>query len=596
MDVLAAKAAGLAADGHRVFPVNSGAKEPLHKGWQEEATTDVERVAALWRGRVPEANIGIRTGGDVLVIDVDIKKGAPGIANWERLMAEHGGQLLTRTVRTPSGGLHHYFAKPPELVIPNSAGRLGPGIDVRGDGGFVLAPGSIFNGEPYELLHPGPTLPAPEWLLTLLVASPNGHTGARYQVPAAPVLEGQRNDALFRLAASMRARGSEGAVIAAAIAAMNETQCVPPLSSDELEQITASAMAYPKGEQAGVIRRGAGTQRTLTRHALEGEPEHVSWLWHGWLPRGKLCVQDGDPGKGKSTILLDLAARITTGSAMPDGTPGLVGGGAVLVLMAEDGRGDTIIPRLIAAGADRSRVQALEPSEVQIPRDVDLLEEAIRDTKAVTVMFDPLNYYLGDDSVSTNSDKQVRVAMTPLVEMAQRTGTVIVGNRHLNKGGAGPAIYRGMGSIGIGGLARSVWCVADEPGEGDGYIFASVKHNLTKRPESLRYSITEVHLPTGSVSRIEWGDSSALTADDILGEDPAEAGALVSATRGLEALLSPLGDEGMALDDVKGWAKSEGHSQRTMERAKGALGVLSLKHGFEGWRWVLPPKGARVTR
>ncbi len=339
----------------------------------------------------------------------------------------------------------------------------------------------------------------------------------------------------------------------------------------------------------------SATQRRLTLHGLDGEAERIDWLWRGWLPRGKLCVQDGDPGKGKSTILLDLAARITTGKAMPDGTPGLEGGGTVLLLMAEDGRADTIIPRLIAAGADRSRIKALEPSEVQIPRDVDLLAEAIRDTRAVIVMFDPLNFYLGDDSVSTNSDKQVRVAMTPLVEMAQQTGTVIVGNRHLNKNGTGPAIYRGMGSIGIGGLARSVWCVADEPGNSDGYIMAPVKYNLVKRPASLRYAIGEVVLPTGSVSRIEWGASSALTADDILGEDPAQAGVLVTAIRSLEALLEPLGADGMAAHDVEGWAKSEGIAKRTLARAKAALGVLSLKQGFECWTWVLPPKGARVT-
>lgn len=332
----------------------------------------------------------------------------------------------------------------------------------------------------------------------------------------------------------------------------------------------------------------------LTVTSTEGDPERIEWLWRGWIPRGKLCVQDGDPGKGKSTILLDLAARVSTGRAMPDGTPGLQGGGATLLLMAEDGTKDTILPRLIAAKADRSRVHALEASEVEIPRDVALLEEAIRDHRAAVVMFDPLNFYLGDASVSTNNDKQVRVAMTPLVEMAQRTGVVLIGNRHLNKNGTGPAIYRGMGSIGIGGLARSVWCVADEPGDSDGYIMASVKANLTRAPESLRYSIEQVELPTGATSVIEWHGSSSLSGDDILGENAADAGALVSATRALEELLGPVGAEGMAQDDVMGWAKSEGISAATLRRAKAALGVLSVKQGFECWTWVLPPKGARL--
>lgn len=337
-------------------------------------------------------------------------------------------------------------------------------------------------------------------------------------------------------------------------------------------------------------------RRRLTVNSLTGAAERVDWLWHGWLPRGKLCVQDGDPGKGKSTILLDLTARITTGAPMPDGSPGLRGGGDVLLLMAEDGREDTIIPRLIAAGADRRRVHALEPSEVQIPRDVQLLEDALHDTGAVAVLFDPLNYYLGDATVSTNSDKHVRVAMTPLVEMAQRTGTLVVGNRHLNKGTGGPAIYRGMGSIGIGGLARSVWCVADEPGEGGGYVMASVKMNLCKRHPSLRYSLGEAVLPTGSVSVIEWRGVSGLTADDVLGEDPAQAGALMSAARALQGLLEPLGADGMAVDDLKGWAKAEGISWRTMQRAHDLLGVLSVKQGFTCWTWVLPPPGARTPK
>lgn len=594
--MIAAQAAGLAADGYHVFPVTPGAKTPLHAGWQSEATTDVEKVAALWGGHVPEPNIGIRTGGEFFVIDLDVKNGVPGVTNWETLMSDHGGVMLTRTVRTPSGGLHLYFAKPSQLIVPNSAGKIAPGIDVRGDGGFVLGPGSVIGGEAYQLLHPGPTLPAPEWLPTQLVASSNGDA-PKFETADTPIIEGGRSHYLVTYAGRQRAIGHTVDEVRALVLVENVRACRPPLSDGEIDAtIMESVIKWEKGETPGVIRHGGRKQRTLTRHALEGEPERVTWLWKGWLPRGKLCVQDGDPGKGKSTILLDITARITAGSAMPDGSPGLEGGGSVLILMAEDGRRDTIIPRLIAAGADRSRVIALEPSEVQIPRDVPLLEEAIRDIEAVAVMFDPLNYYLGDDSVSTNSDKQVRVAMTPLVEMAERTGTIIIGNRHLNKGGTGPAIYRGMGSIGIGGLARSVWCVADEPGGSGAYIFACVKPNLTRRPESLRYFIGSVELPTGSVSHIEWGDASSLTANDILGEDPAEAGALVSAIRALEELLDPLGSEGMAVDDLKGWAKSEGVSWRTLQRAHDSLGVLSVKQGFTCWTWVLPPKGARVTR
>jgi DNA repair protein RadA/Sms len=460
----------------------------------------------------------------------------------------------------------------------------------------VLGPGSVIGGEAYELLHPGPTLPAPEWLPPPLVGSSNGET-PKFETADTPIIEGGRSHYLVRYAGRQRGTGHTVDEVRALVLLENERTCRPPLDIGEIDDtILKSVARWEKGEAPGVIRHGGkSAPRKLTRRAFEGDPERVTWLWKSWLPRGKLCVQDGDPDKGKSTILLDLAARITTGRAMPDGSPGLEGGGFVLVLMGEDGHQDTTYPRLIAAGADISRIEALEPAEVLIPRDVPLLEEAIRDTKAVAVFFDPLSTYLGDEHVNTHNDKHVRQALNPLTAMAELTGCAIVGNRHLNKGGTGPAIYRGMGSIGIGGLARSVWCVADAPGDGGGYICASVKHNLTRVPSSLRYTIGEVQLPTGSVSRIEWGTTSALTADDILGEDPAEAGALVSAIRALEELLEPLGSEGMAAHDVEGWAKSEGLSKRTLARAKSALGVLSVKQGFECWTWVLPPIGARVS-
>ena len=116
-------------------------------------------------------------------------------------------------------------------------------------------------------------------------------------------------------------------------------------------------------------------------------PSPVKWLWPGRIPLGKITVLDGDPGLGKSTLTLDLAALVTTGRPMPDGTPGIEG--TVILLSAEDDPSDTIRPRLEAAGADLSRVQLLSAIETregerlpELPLDLPILKAAISDCVA----------------------------------------------------------------------------------------------------------------------------------------------------------------------------------------------------------------------
>ena len=189
-------------------------------------------------------------------------------------------------------------------------------------------------------------------------------------------------------------------------------------------------------------------------------PEHVSWLWPGRLPLGKVSLLDGDPGLGKSTVTLDIAARVSQGWAMPDGT-GEGEPAGVVIVSAEDGLADTIVPRLVAAGADLSRIVALDkvPDDegghpFVIPDDMPFLERAIADAGARLVIIDPLMAFL---SGSTNShrDQDVRRALARVHDIAERAGAVLWVVRHLNKTTGGPAVYRGGGSIGIIGAARS---------------------------------------------------------------------------------------------------------------------------------------------
>lgn len=156
-----------------VFPVTPGGKIP-HGGTRgcKDATTDKEHVRRLWT-MFPGSNIGLATGDGLVVIDLDVKNGQDGLATWEMLCDELGFEpWKTLQAITPSGGRHLYFAIDGH-EIRNSAGKLGPGIDVRGQGGYVLAPGSTVDGQPYRWIDPAaPIAPLPEALAALLVPDP----------------------------------------------------------------------------------------------------------------------------------------------------------------------------------------------------------------------------------------------------------------------------------------------------------------------------------------------------------------------------------------------------------------------------------------
>lgn len=199
-------------------------------------------------------------------------------------------------------------------------------------------------------------------------------------------------------------------------------------------------------------------RRPVVSRLSELDPEPTEWLWHLRIPKGELTVVDGDPSVNKSSVLLDLVARVSTGREMPDGTPGTFGG--VLLLSSEDSIEKTVILRLVAAGADLSRV-AVPSRSLLLPRDLRLLEEAVASVQAKLVVIDPMMAFLACDA---NGDQKVRQALTPLKGFAERSGVAVVLVRHLTKRGGRQALYRGGGSIGIIAATRSALLVAKEPG------------------------------------------------------------------------------------------------------------------------------------
>lgn len=259
--------------GLRVFPLHSNedgrcscgradcqspAKHPRTRNGVKDATADVEQIAKWWTWW-PGANIGIATGGGVCVLDVDNdeergESGSASLADWEE---EQGCLPPTWLSLTGGGGLHYLFKTPDGVEVRNRAHVL-PGVDVRGEGGYIVAPPSVhISGNTYEWEasnspEDGAELAeVPEALLRLMLGRTSG--GAAFALPEA-VAEGGRNDTLFRLASSLRAKGVSEAGILAAVKAENGVRCSPPLSERECEQICTSAFRY----EPGVSGAGAG--------------------------------------------------------------------------------------------------------------------------------------------------------------------------------------------------------------------------------------------------------------------------------------------------------------------------------------------------
>jgi hypothetical protein len=336
------------------------------------------------------------------------------------------------------------------------------------------------------------------------------------------------------------------------------------------------------------------------------KPEKVRWLWRGHIPQGKSTDFSGDPGQGKSTVAVDLAARVTTGASWPDGAPGCEPGDVIL-MSAEDGLADTILPRLLAAGADAKRVHALEtvmggdgkPVPPMLPEALPQIEKAITDRGAKLLVMDVFMSYL-DGSVNSYKDQDIRAkVMTPLTAMLARTNCSAMLLRHLNKTQGGNAVSRGGGSIGIIGAVRAGYVIASDPSDETRHVMAPSKFNLGRMPKSLAYTLVDD--PTHGCARVHWMGESEYTADKLVtipSESDEEKEERGSTQTFLLDYLESQGGEAPAKDVLKA-GRAAGIDDTQMKHARYRSRnprVVSRKASMgSGWVWAIDCEGAMNT-
>lgn len=327
----------------------------------------------------------------------------------------------------------------------------------------------------------------------------------------------------------------------------------------------------------------------------------IDWLWKGWLARGKFHVLAGAPGTGKTTIALSLAAAITKGATLPDGSRAPAGN--VLIWSGEDDPADTLKPRLVAAGADVNRVYFVgdvgrydDARPFDPARDLAALEHAADRIGSVRLLIaDPVVSAVTGDS---HKNTEVRRALQPMVHLATRLDCAVLGISHFSKGTAGrDPVERVTGSIAFGALARIVLVTAK--GEGDSRMLARAKSNIGPDGGGFQYTLEMAMAEQIEASVVRWGASLQGSARELLGDfEPIADCPLNDAVEWLRSMLA--GAE-VPVKTLKREATAAGLGWRTVERAKAELGVVAEavgksdgSRGVDHWCWLLPKKSATV--
>ena len=309
-------------------------------------------------------------------------------------------------------------------------------------------------------------------------------------------------------------------------------------------------------------------------HMSDVVKKDISWLWFPFIPYGKLTIIQGDPGDGKTTLVLNIAARISKGEGLDD-EMSICKPVKVIYQTAEDGLADTVKPRLESAGADCNNIMVIDESTRSLSMVDERIEEAILKTGAGLLILDPIQAYLGGN-VDMNRANEARDMTKRLGMIAEKYNCAIVLIGHMNKASGNKAAYRGMGSIDFFAVARSVLLVGRIEGQPDHRAMIQIKNNLAAFGHPKAFSLAD--------NRFAWLGDCDITVDEVLG------GLEPQSTKQEKAreLLVSLAKENDSLPsrEIFALAGEQEISKRTLEIVKEEMGIKAKKMN-NTWYWIL---------
>jgi putative DNA primase/helicase len=387
---------------------------------------------------------------------------------------------------------------------------------------------------------------------------------------------------------------------------------VDKLTDDDVDRLLAPA-ALQKAEKwrnhVVAKRKAPREDRLVISKAADLEMRGVDWLWPGRFARGKIGLIAGLPDMGKGQIAAFLAAAVTAGIELPC-REGSAPQGNVIWFNAEDDARDTVLPRLVAAGADRERIIFVSGARVggvekmfSLVTDLQHLRATIEEIgNVVLVIIDPMNAYLGVGKVDGRSAIDVRAVLSPLKDMAEELHIAVIGIAHFNKkDDIKSALLRVSDSIAWVAAARHVYAVLDDPEDKNSKLFVKAKNNLAPDTKALRYGM--------GVKKV--GHDARLSVDieapfivwhpqhvEITANEAMQAASGHTAKReAREFLLGRLEAGPAKADDIFEEAEQNGITKGTLKRTKKELKIISCKEPGKmdgAWTWELP-KGINGT-
>lgn len=327
-----------------------------------------------------------------------------------------------------------------------------------------------------------------------------------------------------------------------------------------------------------IMLRGESEKKAVPMIRMsEIQQTEVEWLWYPYIPFGKLTIIQGNPGEGKTFFAMQLAAACTNRRFLPQMEP--FEPFNMIFQTAEDGLGDTVKPRLLSAEADLERVLVIDDADNPLTLADERIENAIRENNARLVIIDPLQAFLGAN-VDMNRANEVRPIFRRLADVAQATNCAIVMIGHLNKAAGSQSTYRGLGSIDITAVVRSLLFIGKIRTAPTTRVIVHEKSSLAPPEQSLAFSL-------GDEKGFRWIGAYAIGTEDLLagGEGSKTELKQEQAAKLIEQFLSE--GKKVSIAEINKEAAERGISERTVRLARNSMGdkIVSERQGKDWWIW-----------
>ena len=579
--------------GLAVFPLIPKDKKPLTANGFKDATTDPTKIKEWWSIH-PDANVGIATGqisGGLVVVDMDVdkEKGKDGYHTFMKWCDDNFLMLPDSWLSiTGRGGYHLCFRS----AFPVSS-RIGwlEDVDVRADGGYIVAPPSIHpNGTKYEweqspaeyeLIDTSDT--DVEFVMNSIIVS-NKTSNEPLKVPD-EIPEGHRDEFMFKLACKYQAMGMSDEVMLVALMAENNLRCKPPLTEKEIKRKVKQAQKYAKGEVISVTdntetvekRKTYGKTRKIeeevTEHDLDMpnleqfEERQKEWLVPDYIPKGCVTLLCSDGGIGKTTIWCDTLAAFTTGRQtifekaleIPfyQGQPR-----NVMYFSKEDPTEEILKGKLREAGADQSKIRCFGLDDERLSKiwyGSLLLDRLVEKYRPDIVVFDTLQAFL-PEGVDMAKRKDMRDALNPLNALGAKFGTSFLMVMHTNKS-SNSGRQRMADSSDIWDLGRSALMAGRTKDENICYL-SHEKSNYGRLQKTILFSVTD--------HGIEFRGTSNRKDRDYVADGVAVAVQSPKLDEAKDFIMDNV-DDCIEICELEKMAKAAGIAKGTLENARAEL-------------------------